>query len=369
MALPLTGITVTMVAGATGNFQSTDVGSLCTYSGVNKWAKFKPVRLPEIAPVRGLASDWYKSINGNCGLNVPNYTTMSSMFIALRGGAVMWNYLLPTGGATQPFRLADFGGYEHSAQPPFVPMNLADMYYASNGTMGAALDLRVQSEYELTLDDIGYTWNLGEMYFGVAISKQGTTRYKYMTESTTISVGGGGGIDVPIDSELGNYDVVYFLAENPKTSITAPDIANTFIPIPNALQVVNIQSTDFGGFFGGGTYWNAGKTYFEIGFTNMSVAGKTLNGCIVSIKYADNINGPDQSGETAFEIHTTGKADGTVYAPAGTTTYISIDYPVTGVTNPIPGTLPDFDTRGGYIKFRNSTDGDYNFGSEIGAME
>ena len=32
MALPLTGITVTMVAGATGNFQSTDVGSLCTYS-------------------------------------------------------------------------------------------------------------------------------------------------------------------------------------------------------------------------------------------------------------------------------------------------------------------------------------------------
>ena len=50
MALPLTGITVTMVAGATGNFTNKTVGGLCSYSGVNKWSKYKPVSYASVSP-------------------------------------------------------------------------------------------------------------------------------------------------------------------------------------------------------------------------------------------------------------------------------------------------------------------------------
>lgn len=368
MALSNTGITTTIVKTTIGA-ASNNIGQICTHSNINKWSKYKPVRYANVAPERGAGSVWWRAQDGNCGLNIPNYSDMAAMFTALRNNTVMWDYLKPSGGASQPFRLGDFGGYEHSAQPPFIPMNLADVYYASNGTMGCALDLSVPSEYELTINDIGYTWNLGEMYFGVAICKQGTSGYKYMTENITISAGGGGGIDVPISSELGTYEVVYFLAETAKTSFTSPDRANTFIPIPNAMQVVNIQASDFGVYFGGGTYWDAGKTYFEIIFDNMSSGPKTLNKCYINIKYGDNIDGPGQVGEVGFEIHTNGQPDGIVYAPANTETIISVDYPVSGVSNPVLGALTDFDTRGGYIKFTNLTNGDYNTGSEIGAME
>ena len=352
MALPLTGITFTSVNSYTGAAKS-DLGQLCTYPYLNKWSKYKPVRYANVAPERGAGSVWWKANDGNCGLNIPNYSTMSLMFTDLRNGVEMWNYLQPTGGASQPFRLGDFGGYEHSAQPPFIPLNLADVYYASTGTMGCALDLRVQSEYELTLADLGYTWNLGEMYFGVAISKQGSSIFKYMTESTTLVSGSGGGIDVPLTGELGMYDVVYFLAETAKTSFTSPDIANTFIPIPDARQVVQVKKSAVTVTIT--AVWSAGKTSYEF-YVYSEQGSLTLNNCFLNIKYGDNpMPSGAQSGEVTIPLGTIVANTVPESGPVKTGNVVS---------------LPDYDTRkGGLIYFTNSSNAAYNVSDMIGSME
>ena len=351
MALPITGITTTLVKNAIGS-SSNNVGQLCTHSNVNKWSKYKPVRYNSVN-INRLTDNWWKAMDGNCGLNIPNYSNMAAMFTALRNNTVMWDYLKPNGGATQPFRLADFGGYEHSAQPPFVPLNLADTYYASTGTMGCALDLRVQSEYELTLADLGYTWNLGEMYFGVAISKQGSSIFKYMTESATLVSGSGGGIDVPLTGELGMYDVVYFLAETAKTSFTSPDIANTFIPIPDARQVVQVKKSAVTVAIT--AVWSAGKTSYEL-YVYSEQGSLTLNNCFLNIKYGDNPMPSDaQSGEVTIPLGTIVANTVPKSGPVKTGNVVS---------------LPDYDTRqGGLIYFTNSSNSAYNMYDMIGPIE
>lgn len=362
MALPTTNITTTLVAQTIG-LASNSVNVLCagklpaeniSASRINKWSKYKPVRYDSVAPDR--SGTWWRATDGNCGINVINYGTMAGMFSALRAGVSAWEYLPPLGIHGQPCRLADFRLYSHTALPPLVPLSLNDVYYATNRILGCTLAIRSSDEFALTLEDIGDNWNLAEMYFGVAISKQGSSTFKYMTESTTISSGSGGSIDIPIDGELGMYDVVYFLAETAKTSFTSPDIANTFIPIPGALQVVEIRSGDLGVYFGGGTYFEMGRVYYQLIFNNVGNGGKTLNNCYIDIKYGDNIDGPSQVGEASFKIHTPEQADGIVYAPGNAKTTIS---------GSLLGVLPDFDPRGGYIKFNTSTNDAYNTGVRL----
>lgn len=352
MALPTTGITTTIVKQAIG-LASNSVNVLCNNYKINKWSKYKPVRYNSVAPNRGAGADWWKATDGNCGINIPNYTTMDAMFAALRAGTLMWEYLPPLGIAGQPCRLADFRSYEHNAASPFIPLNLADVYYASTGTMGCALDLRVQSEYELTLADLGYTWNLGEMYFGVAISKQGSSIFKYMTESTTLVSGSGGGIDVPLTGELGMYDVVYFLAKTAKTSFTSPDIANTFIPIPDARQVVQVKESAVTVTIT--AVWYAGKTSYEL-YVYSEQGSLTLNNCFLNIKYGDNpMPSGAQSGEVTIPLGTIAANTVPESGPVKTGNAVS---------------LPNYNTRkGGLIYFTNSSNAAYNVSDIIGSID
>lgn len=342
MALPLTGITTNLVKTTLGA-STNNTGQLCIHSNVNKWAKFKPVPLAENAPSRVSGSTWYRATNGNCGLNIPNYSTMALMFTALRNSTVMWDYQKPGGGASQPYRLADFGWYEHNAQPPLVPMSLYSTYYAVFNILGTSLSLRVQNQYELTVNDLGYTYNLGGMYYGVAICKQGTSGYKYMTQNVTISAGGGGALDVPISTELGTYEVVYFLATNKKLSISDPDIVNTFIPIPNAMQTVLIKSTPITVELSGSFALNTAN--YSIKFTNGYGTGLNVNGCNIAFRYANKIpSDPLVMGEKT-------KSLGDVVVPANSSTTL---------TGTITGVGADYNSLGGYLYFTNLTNTAYN---------
>lgn len=349
MALPLTGVTTTIVKQAIG-LASNSVNALCNNYKINKWSKFKPVRYDNVAPNRGVGADWWRAHDGNCGLSIPSYPNIAALFTAVRGGAITWDYLPPTGVAGQPLRLADFRGYEHTAKPPLVPMDLMDTYYSTHNIMGTALDLRVPTEYELTISDIGRTYNLGSMYFGVALCQQGTAGYKYMTESVTMAAGGGGGIDVPIKNELGTYEVVYFLAANPKPSFSDPDIVNTFIPIPDALQIVNIQKSTIGVSIYGTMGFIQEVNYF-ISIQNFYSSSVSISGCAVTFRYGDNdISEPLEMGEKKVNL-------GDVVVPANSTIEL---------TGSIVAVAADYKTRGGYLYFNNLTDSSYN---KIGAIE
>jgi len=358
--------------------ETRDIGTLCQAAG-NKWAKFKPVNFPhptalEAADIRVAYPNWYRGFNGACGLNILSYTTMSAMFTALRAGTFGWDYVKPTGGiGVQPFRLLDFVGYDVEAQPPIVADKLAAKYYISSSSVGASATVRSPGETELTLSDLGNAVNLGNCYFGAAISKVGTTTYKYITETSTIAGGGGGGVNIPVTGlTVGNYNIVFFLSTVAHGTLT--DINDgTYVPLPtDMIQTIELKLTDFVVAWGGNTYWDANKTYFELVCTNEAASQRSMNGCLVRIKYADNKTGPDLSGETSFEIHSAGEADGVIVVPGNTTLIISVDFPVSGVDNPVLSSLPLYDApdnRGGWIFFTNTTNTLYNTDTEIGSLE
>lgn len=347
MPLTTTGITTTIVKNAIGE-ATNNIGNICRNSNINKWSKYKPVRYSDVAPNRS-GSNWWKANDGNCGLNIPNYSTLAAMFTALRNNIIMWDYLKPSGGATQPFRIADFGGYEHSAQPPLVPLQLNNTYYRTLGTMGTALDLRVQSSNELSINDLGDTYNLGNMYFGVALCQQGTSGYKYMTESITMSAGGGG-INVPISSELGTYEVVYFLAQNKKLSFSDPDIVNTFIPIPNAMQIVYIENSPITVYVSG-TFALMTANY-EITIQNNQASVLTLNGCNIAFRYGN------KTPADAFVAGEKNKSLGTITVQGNSSITL---------TGSITAVGADYASLGGYLWFSNSTNTTYNTRGEFEA--
>jgi hypothetical protein len=359
MALPLTGITTTIVSQAIG-LASNSVNALCNNYKINKWSKFKPVRYDNVAPNRGVGADWWRANDGNCGLSIPSYQNMSAMFNALRGGANDWNYLPPTGVAGQPLRLADFRGYDAEATPPYSITALKDTYYIGIDNLDAVLSAKTSNPGGLLLSDLGYSFNLADMYLGVSFVRNGFTNYAYLTATQKANASGGSLVSTPTTGmAAGTYEVALFFAEFSKL-LTAPDIANTFIPIPGSFQTVEIKSGVLGVYFGGGTYWNSGEVYFQIIFNNTTNQGQTLNKCYIDIKYGDNIDGPSQVGEASFKIHTPGQADGIVYAPGNATTTIS---------DSLLGVLPDFETKGGYIKFTTSTNDAYNTGVQLYAVE
>lgn len=316
-----------------------DLGTLCQ-SATSKWAKYKPVRYNNVSNV----TNWWKDNTGNCGLEIPIYGNISQMFTALRAGTQMWNYLTPRGNTyNEPYRLLDFAGYDSEATSPLIASDLNDKYYASFGTMPVALDLRNPTEYELALSDITGSINLADLYFGVAICKTGTTGYKYMTESITIGLGGDGGINVPISNELGTYEVVFFLCESPKASFSDPDIVNRFVPIPNAMKNVTIETSSIGTFVSG--TFSLQEAFYSITLQNYGSIPVNINGCNIAFRYGDNeTTEPLEMGEKT-------KSLGDVVVPANSSLELTGSIVAVGV---------DYDTRGGYLWFSNLTNSKYN---------
>ena len=98
MALPNSNISTTLVANTLGT-NSRDVGTLCTHQAINKWSKWKPVRLNTNGS--GITEQQRKRVK--YGLSRGSFGT----------GAL---YDKPNSGSG--YRLGDFRGYNHDALPP-----------------------------------------------------------------------------------------------------------------------------------------------------------------------------------------------------------------------------------------------------------
>ena len=339
-----------------------DVGTLCKSAG-NKWAKFKPVNFPhptlsEEGDIRIAYPNWYRGFNGACGLNILTYTTMGAMFTALRAGTFGWDYIKPTGGiGVQPFRLLDFVGYDVEAQPPIFPDTLAANYYKVFSTMGVSATVNTPTSTELTLADLGNAVNLANCYFGAAISKVGTTIYNRITELSTITGGGGGGVDVPTSGLVaGDYDIVFFLGTAASGTLTNSE-SGTYVPIPGTcIQRITLKEIPVT--ISIVATWAANVTTYYLEIVNESNSLITLNGSSLYIRYADNLyTAPQQAGEHLINI-------GNITVPANGTYYYPVTAPATPATQ--TGSLSLFNTRGGRIWFRNTSNSAYYADEEIG---
>lgn len=96
---------------------SGDLATLCTSPKINVWAKYKPTVYPSPFP-----DDWYKAKDGNYGINITvengksNWKDLVAEYSKANNGYGTL-YDKPTGGASSPFRLGDFRGYFHNANP------------------------------------------------------------------------------------------------------------------------------------------------------------------------------------------------------------------------------------------------------------
>ena len=111
MALPNTNISVAMVKAELGA-ATNDVGQLCIHPNINKWSKWKPVRLNKLTGVTEL-----DIISTEYGLVIDEERDdMGSV-----DGWLNWHHDKPGGGLVNEFyRLGDFRNYNHNAGPKYV---------------------------------------------------------------------------------------------------------------------------------------------------------------------------------------------------------------------------------------------------------
>ena len=165
---------------------SGDLATLCKSSKINVWAKYKPTVYPSPFP-----DDWYKSKDGNYGLNITvdnRVSSWSALFAEYSKANNGYSniYKRPSGGATSPYRLGDFRGYNHKAKP-----EISDYLAATNYLEDSQISLSVAYNVA-TADGDQVSYNAIEafkdLYFGYVITDtSGKTLKLIATASTTSS--------------------------------------------------------------------------------------------------------------------------------------------------------------------------------------
>lgn len=165
---------------------SGDLATLCTSQKINVWAKYKPTVFPSPFP-----DDWYKAKDGNYGLNITVDNRVSSWSALVAEYSKSNNgysniYKRPNGGATSPYRLGDFRGYNHKAKP-----EISDYLAATNYIEDSPISLSVAYN-AITVDGDQVSYKDVEvykgLYFGYVITDiSGKTLKLLATASTTSS--------------------------------------------------------------------------------------------------------------------------------------------------------------------------------------
>lgn len=119
-ALASSNISTSLVAD-TLQTSTHDVGALCSHQNINKWSKYKPVIWP-YTNTESLPTNMkrHQAEDGKCGFKGIQWMSVQQILDHYLGrGLSCWEYARPTGGASAPYRLGDFRGYDHNA-PMFL---------------------------------------------------------------------------------------------------------------------------------------------------------------------------------------------------------------------------------------------------------
>lgn len=202
--IPTNGITTTMISQTIGE-GSNDVGTLCSSSKINKWARYKPVRFNSVLPLPETTLSMLQ-YGLSPGQNTPseyNFTTTSPYFVYLkpRGKGGMYN---------EPYRMSDFlnpgstvdgtnknlPGYNHNAECFIVDdtiekrLTFSKIFElqssASGGTHGGKLHmdriLNTSSNVEIAANFIysSITWEsyVGMFFYNITTGAKWYNAYK-----------------------------------------------------------------------------------------------------------------------------------------------------------------------------------------------
>ncbi len=205
--MALCGVTLERtVNGVVQRITSNNVGVLCSASigdtfpatdgsgswtvvdrvAINQWARFKPVRLTTVKTVENQwdaannkwlpTSTWWKGLSTDCcGITPATYSTSLPQVLAqYDNGMNGWVYNQPKNGLLHPFRLHDFAGYKHDANPPISNFYIQSQIIQDGDFSASAISNVAPPDGslsgELLLSDFA-NGSFSDIYFGVAFTR------------------------------------------------------------------------------------------------------------------------------------------------------------------------------------------------------
>ena len=157
-----------------------------SHGRINRWAKFKPTRAGDTPAT---PTDWWKGLDGMCGLDVPIYSTvgnLSSGFVHdVVSGDADWGYLAPREYADWS-RLTDFEGYNHNAGCPFGKLKESLIIINDGHADVDIVPPTLQADGQLRFEDFALNGSLDltDMRLGVVLWNDERTRYVVRSDTT-----------------------------------------------------------------------------------------------------------------------------------------------------------------------------------------
>lgn len=183
---------------------SPDLKTLAMSDTINKWAKFKPVKLmtttPPYRPIVDTlsqldmsnvdhsrwawknSSTWWRATNGMCGLVIHQYESLNDLLLDYFAPhdisyVKLWPWEYDTLDASNVARMTDFVGYRHNAIPPLHDFMSDKSTYFSQGSLvdtvvkiGSGFNVQDFSlGASLALADLGNGGYFSDYYFGVVV--------------------------------------------------------------------------------------------------------------------------------------------------------------------------------------------------------
>lgn len=165
-----------------------DLGTLCTRTSINMWAKYKPINYNAI----GVITDANRATKNYGIKDIPDWSRITYMLSFLFGTPsssnapncgikpAYWAWDFPQGGASSPYRLTDFvnpnsatQGYFQGAEPPIGAISSDTYNYGSDGKIRIIYANGAQSANTIKLSELSYLiqFSWSTMYFGVALCR------------------------------------------------------------------------------------------------------------------------------------------------------------------------------------------------------
>lgn len=189
MALPNNNITTTLVKNELGE-NTHNVGKLCTSNKIHMWSPNKPYSL--IAPTSAEMDRPSPPVNG---------------LWRLTDGAVV--YKKPTGGASDPYRLGDFRGYNKSAAPPcWAEVDPTTIVEGSIDWVTIRIYTGPINPTSITIATNPIKRTMGEGYGGIAIAERGKSVGSKVSSDDIFSADGTPHV-VRVNSNL--FDLYYVM--------------------------------------------------------------------------------------------------------------------------------------------------------------
>lgn len=166
---------------------SNDLAALCKSSKINVWAKYKPTVFPSPFP-----DDWYKAKDGNYGINITvengknNWKDLVAEYSKANNGyATLYNK--PTGGASAPFRLGDFRGYFHNANPEVKDYLSTNVFIRESDTNQILTLFNPVSVDGLQVSYFDFA-AFKDKYFGYIITDKSKSTLMFITTASSVGV-------------------------------------------------------------------------------------------------------------------------------------------------------------------------------------